>query len=113
MYHGWNDQLIQPYNSIDYFTSVQKKMGTRDTDDFARLFMAPGMQHCAGGVGPNTFDAVTALEQWVEKDDQAGADDRVTHVERRRRSDASAVSVSAGGELQGSRQHGRSGELRV
>jgi len=29
--------------------------------------MAPGMQHCAGGVGPNTFDAVTALEQWVEK----------------------------------------------
>jgi len=48
MYHGWNDQLIQPYNSIDYFTSVQKKLGTRDTDDFARLFMAPGMQHCAG-----------------------------------------------------------------
>jgi feruloyl esterase len=67
MYHGWNDQLIQPYNSIDYFTSVQKKMGKGDTDDFARLFMAPGMQHCAGGVGPNSFDAVTALEQWVEK----------------------------------------------
>jgi feruloyl esterase len=67
MYHGWNDQLIQPYNAIDYFTSVQKKMGTKDTDDFARLFMVPGMTHCAGGVGPNTFDAVTALEQWVEK----------------------------------------------
>ena len=67
MYHGWNDQLIQPYNSIDYFTSVQKKMGTKDTDDFLRLFMAPGMTHCAGGVGPNTFDAVTALEQWVKK----------------------------------------------
>jgi feruloyl esterase len=67
MYHGWNDQLIQPGNSIDYYTSVQKKMGAKDTDDFMRLFMAPGMQHCAGGVGPNTFDAVTALEQWVEK----------------------------------------------
>ena len=67
MYHGWNDQLIQPYNSIDYFTSVQKKMGARETDDFARLFMAPGMQHCAGGVGSEHFDAVTALEQWVEK----------------------------------------------
>jgi feruloyl esterase len=67
MYHGWNDQLIQPYNSIDYFTSVQAKMGARDTDDFARLFMAPGMTHCAGGVGPSSFDAVTALEQWVEK----------------------------------------------
>ncbi|MBY0493002.1 MAG: tannase/feruloyl esterase family alpha/beta hydrolase [Cyanobacteria bacterium] len=67
MYHGWNDQLIQPYNSIDYCTSVQKKLGIRDTDDFVRLFMAPGMQHCSGGVGPNTFDAVSALEQWVEK----------------------------------------------
>jgi feruloyl esterase len=67
LYHGWNDQLIQAHNTIDYFTSVQKKMGTRETDDFARLFMAPGMLHCAGGVGPNTFDAVTALEQWVEK----------------------------------------------
>jgi feruloyl esterase len=67
LYHGWNDQLIQPYNTIDYYTSVTKKMGLKDTDEFARLFMVPGMQHCAGGVGPNTFDAVTALEQWVEK----------------------------------------------
>lgn len=67
LYHGWNDQLIQPYNSIDYYTSVTKKLGAGDTDDFVRLFMVPGMQHCTGGVGPNTFDAVTALEQWVEK----------------------------------------------
>jgi len=67
MYHGWNDQLIQPYNAIDYYSSVTKKLGPSDTDDFARLFMVPGMTHCAGGVGPNTFDAVTALEQWVEK----------------------------------------------
>ena len=67
LYHGWNDQLIQPYNTIDYYTSVTKKMGLKDTDEFTRLFMVPGMQHCAGGVGPNTFDAVTALEQWVEK----------------------------------------------
>ena len=32
-----------------------------------RLFMVPGMAHCRGGEGPNTFDAVTALEQWVER----------------------------------------------
>jgi feruloyl esterase len=67
LYHGWNDQRISPYNSINYYTSVTKKMGRRNTDDFVRLFMVPGMQHCGGGVGPNTFDAVTALEQWVEK----------------------------------------------
>ena len=41
--------------------------GQQELDKFARLFMVPGMQHCAGGVGPNTFDVVTALEQWVEK----------------------------------------------
>jgi feruloyl esterase len=66
VYHGWNDQLIAPLNSINYYNSVSKAMGAKATDDFARLFMAPGMQHCAGGVGPNTFDALGALEQWVE-----------------------------------------------
>ena len=66
LYHGWNDQLIQPGNSINYYSSVQKKMGAKETDDFSRLFMVPGMTHCAGGPGPNTFDVVGALEQWVE-----------------------------------------------
>ncbi len=28
--------------------------------------MVPGMVHCQGGPGPNTFDALTALERWVE-----------------------------------------------
>jgi Tannase and feruloyl esterase len=66
MYHGWNDQLIPPLNTINYYDSVSKLMGASDTDDFARMFMAPGMLHCAGGPGPNTFDALGALEQWVE-----------------------------------------------
>jgi feruloyl esterase len=67
MYHGWNDQLITPSNTVNYFNSVAKTMGTRETDEFARLFMAPGMLHCAGGPGPNSFNAVAALEQWVEQ----------------------------------------------
>lgn len=66
VYHGWNDQLVQPLNSVNYYKSVSRAMSAKDTDDFLRLFMAPGMQHCAGGVGPNTFDALGALEQWVE-----------------------------------------------
>ena len=37
------------------------------TPDFYRLFIVPGMFHCAGGVGTGTFDAVTPLIQWVEK----------------------------------------------
>jgi len=37
------------------------------TQTFARLFMVPGMGHCAGGPGPTSFDALTAVEQWVER----------------------------------------------
>jgi feruloyl esterase len=72
-YHGWNDQLIAPQNSIDYFESVlafakgkDRASALADVEGFYRLFMAPGMAHCSGGTGPNVFDMQTALEQWVE-----------------------------------------------
>jgi feruloyl esterase len=67
MYHGWSDQLIAPGNSVNYYGSVAKKTGSKSVDEI-RLFMVPGMAHCAGGEGPNTFDMVSALEQWVEQD---------------------------------------------
>jgi feruloyl esterase len=68
LYHGWLDQNISPRNTIQYFETVKEKMGgERSTLDFARLFMAPGMAHCGGGPGPNTLDALSSLEQWVEK----------------------------------------------
>ena len=66
MYHGWSDQLIAPGNSVNYYGSVAKKMGSKSGDEI-RLFMVPGMAHCAGGEGPNTFDMVSAIEQWVEQ----------------------------------------------
>ncbi|HEY4362760.1 MAG TPA: tannase/feruloyl esterase family alpha/beta hydrolase [Bryobacteraceae bacterium] len=65
MYHGWADPLIPSQNSIDYVKSVQGKLG--NVDDSLRLFMAPGVGHCAGGDGPSTFDMLGALEQWVEQ----------------------------------------------
>jgi feruloyl esterase len=76
VYHGWSDPDISPLNSIDYFESVVSFMQRRNehredaaarANDFFRLFMVPGMQHCSGGPGPNTFDMLTALENWVEK----------------------------------------------
>jgi feruloyl esterase len=68
MYHGWSDQNISPRNSVSYFENVVALQGTiARTQTFMRLFMAPGMGHCGGGVGPNTFDTLTALENWVEK----------------------------------------------
>ena len=65
MYHGWNDTAISPGNAIDYYTSVQKRMGGKQ-DDFIRLFMAPGMNHCGGGPGPNQVNWMAALERWRE-----------------------------------------------
>jgi feruloyl esterase len=73
--------LIAPQNSIDYYESVLSLFGgnTADVQSFYRLFMAPGMTHCAGGTGPNTIDMQAVLEEWVEKDK---APERViaTHV---------------------------------
>lgn len=70
VWHGWSDPAIAALNSIAYYERVvavtKRRPGTRDATDFVRLFMAPGMQHCAGGPGPNVFDAVGALERWVE-----------------------------------------------
>ena len=81
IWHGWADPLVNPRNSINYYRSVvafthnqhAKSFNAsapgpaRDTEDFVRLFMAPGLTHCAGGPGLNTFDTFTALEQWVER----------------------------------------------
>ena len=65
---GWMDPVVPPQDTAAYYEAVAKALGGYDkTRDFFRLFMAPGMGHCAGGPGPNQFDALTALEQWVEK----------------------------------------------
>jgi feruloyl esterase len=87
-YHGWGDAAIPPIGSIEYYERVKLFMSrfpdprtdaSKPVDDFYRLFMVPGMGHCAGGNGPNLFgnrpgapvdpdhDVVVALEQWVEK----------------------------------------------
>jgi feruloyl esterase len=66
-YHGWNDQQISPFNSVNYYKSVEARLGGRDkVDKSYRLFMAPGMMHCGGGDGPNQFNPMSALERWRE-----------------------------------------------
>jgi feruloyl esterase len=65
LYAGWSDTGITPENTVLYYENLKKKMGPQD--DFARLFMVPGMGHCRGGDGPNTFDTIGAMEAWREK----------------------------------------------
>jgi feruloyl esterase len=69
MYHGWADPDISPYSAIDYYDSVVAHLGGRDeVDGWFRLFMAPGMGHCAGGPGPDSFDTAGAIQAWLEED---------------------------------------------
>jgi len=79
VYHGWSDPDISPLGSINYFENVvdiiaddtqasNRASAVNSTQDFFRLFMVPGMGHCRGGPGPDQFDALTALENWVEND---------------------------------------------
>jgi feruloyl esterase len=91
-YHGWGDSAITALASIDYYETVRKFMASfpdarrqspAPIEDFYRLFLVPGMAHCAGGIGPHAFgtrgavsdatrndpsrDIFAALERWVEQ----------------------------------------------
>jgi hypothetical protein len=67
MWHGLSDGAVPATSSVVYHDRVTRFMGGRArTDDFFRLFLLPGVHHCAGGPGPDVVDAITALERWVE-----------------------------------------------
>jgi feruloyl esterase len=76
-------QLIPSGNSRRYHASVVRTLGRRAVDSFYRYFPVPGMDHCAGGPGPNAFgqggyafdgipkdaghNIVLAAVRWVEE----------------------------------------------
>ena len=82
LYHGWNDPAISSLNTIGYYEQVLKTTGESKTKASVRLYMAPGVQHCGGGPGADSFGQYgwtpespfddpqhsmnAALEQWVE-----------------------------------------------
>ncbi|MBE3012589.1 tannase/feruloyl esterase family alpha/beta hydrolase [Microbispora sp. NEAU-D428] len=69
-WHGQADQLIPAQGTVDYRRRVELAMGgARRVDDFYRLFLAPGVAHCAGdtSTGPKPTDALGALTAWVEQ----------------------------------------------
>jgi acetyl esterase/lipase len=80
LWHGWADPALPPLRTVEYFERVRSLMGAENADNMVRLFMVPGVQHCLGGPGPNSFgqfgasthsanpeeDLSLALERWVE-----------------------------------------------
>ena len=79
LFHGWSDPAIPTFNTINYYQNVLARMGRMSATSFVRLYLAPGMQHCTGGAGPDSFgqggfaqgdpqdDMEAALERWVEQ----------------------------------------------
>jgi feruloyl esterase len=78
-YHGWADNNpVAPRLSIEYYDEaaalanegLEEKKPYKQIQKWHRLYMAPGMSHCynAAAKGPNIFDTMTAIEDWVEKE---------------------------------------------
>ena len=73
IYHGWGDALVTPQPTVGFYEGIVKKSGgIGPTQEFARLFMVPGMDHCGigtdgPGISDTGIDPLTALEQWVEE----------------------------------------------
>jgi feruloyl esterase len=65
MYHGWADPQVAALNSVDYFNNVTRELGKGVVGTSIQLYMVPGMAHCQGGPGTDTFDKMAAIEQWV------------------------------------------------
>ena len=68
IYHGLADQLIPAQGTIDYYKRVQQQMGGAErTAQFARLFLAPGVDHGFRGAGPTPTGQMDAIIRWVEE----------------------------------------------
>ena len=69
LYHGWGDSMVAPEPTLDYYTSVVRSTFGGDLTaarERVRLFMIPGMGHCRGGPGCDTWDRLAPLVDWVE-----------------------------------------------
>ncbi|MBT2327031.1 tannase/feruloyl esterase family alpha/beta hydrolase [Variovorax paradoxus] len=66
IYHGLADGTFSTDDTTAWYESL-RAANVRDVNDFSRLFLVPGMNHCGGGPAADQFDLVTALVNWVEK----------------------------------------------
>jgi feruloyl esterase len=64
LWHGWSDPALTALGSIRYFEQVQAR--DAKSDEYFRMFLMPGVLHCAGGPGPDIADWTTAMADWVE-----------------------------------------------
>jgi hypothetical protein len=69
LYTGMSDPVFSAIDLVRYYQQIeQSNGGEAETHGFARLFLVPGMNHCRGGPGLDDFDALGAMQSWVEQD---------------------------------------------
>jgi feruloyl esterase len=79
LWQGFADPRVPTLNIVDYYERLISNQASGDgqhkadrnealrrTQEFARLFLAPGVAHCGGGAGADSFDPIISVEQWVE-----------------------------------------------
>jgi hypothetical protein len=68
LYHGVSDPTFSALDTVDWYKRLTSAVGAeKETADFARLFLVPGMNHCSGGPATDSFDVLTPLVAWVEQ----------------------------------------------
>ena len=95
-YHGWSDQQMSAGASPKYYNSVLNTVGDAHLVERSfRLFMVPGMGHCGGGEGTDTFDKLGALEQWVKSGNPPGHHCRIAGRSREGSANPSPLPLSS------------------
>jgi feruloyl esterase len=69
IYQGFADPIVSTVDTLDYYGRImsEQNLTLQQTQQFARVFLEPGMGHCSGGTGPNVFDTLTPMRSWVEQ----------------------------------------------
>ncbi len=128
VYQGWQDPVVNALDTVAYYEQVRARQGSQqEIDRFFRLFLVPGMGHCAGGTGATSFgnqnapapivdadhDLLSALDAWVEKDARTVTNRRLSRRRWRHRTLAAPVLVSGESDLQRHWQHRRRRQLHM
>jgi pimeloyl-ACP methyl ester carboxylesterase len=67
IFHGTADGIFSALESVDYYQRLSRNNGgVAATQAWARLFLIPGMNHCAGGPATDSYDGLSAIVDWVE-----------------------------------------------
>jgi len=84
MYHGMADPLIMYQQSVGFYNQVVGEAGSPEkVDEFFRLFLIPGSDHCWAntGLAPDLFDPLEVLERWVEMGQAPKRIDAIQHAD--------------------------------